>query len=118
MVRRGLLFGLGALLFSCAPTSNIGWQKKVANRVKFADVEDIQVVRVTGYRQDGNRRDLLNSAEAISYTGQYGIGIDQNFSRDGRYKAYLVEWKYKGMASTRFMRFDKFGVAIDRKSRW
>ena len=115
---RGLLFGLGALLIGCAPTSNVGWQKKVANRIKFADVDDIEVVRVTRYRQEGNRRDLLNSAEAIGYTSQYGIGIDQNFSRDGRYDAYMVEWKYNGMISTRFMRFDKFGNAIDRKSRW
>ena len=87
----------------------------MASRIENTSYEDIEVLLVKKYRQPENRRDLLNSVEAVPYTSQYGIGIDQNFSRDGAYDAYMVHWKYKGSRLTRFMRFTKSGTPIDRK---
>lgn len=113
-----LLVVLGALAFGCAPTTNIGWRKKVANRIKYVDVEDVEIVRVKRYNRPEDRRDLLNSAEGIGATSPYGIGLDQNFSRNGTKPGYMVWYRYGNMTSTRFMRFDQFGNAIDKKQRW
>jgi hypothetical protein len=109
---------MGALILGCAPTTNIGWQKKVAKRIHYADKDDIEIVKVIRYRDRLDRRDMLNEAEGIFATSQYGIGLDQNFSRDGKKEMIMVKYKHKGMSKTYQLLFDGSGVPMQKKRRW
>ncbi len=109
----GVLVGVGVLLNSCAPTSNIGWRKKVARSVKGYGYEEIEVVRVKQYVEPFGLQDYIRAGEGSVATAPYGISPRNSFG-NGTNKRYIVSFRRGNKKELLTMRFTNTGAALNK----